>query len=374
MRIDLSGICGCVTKEKFVAGRTLAEVERILGCVRRLTHFCLIITLLWFCFAASLCPGQEDPNQITVPRIPGVFVPPVPGAPFSATVEMVSRQKLSDGSVFILKTIMYIARDAVGRTHTEGRRLVSNSYEEEPPIVDIHIYDAVTGLSTHLDPSTLIARQTKMHAPPVPNSKSVPDPNPNAPNSPVKQVDDLGTKLLKNLTLRGTRQSRSATDFDEYWYSPDLSIFMSRKHKDPVWEQTVSVAEFDRLEPEPSNFAIPADYKIVEVAETEPLIPSPNSAGIYHVGNGVLGPKLIYAPDPKFSPEALKAKYQGVAVVSLIVDAQGKPQRVQVVRHLGMGLDEQAIAAVTQYKFQPGTLHGKPVPVEVNIEVNFRVY
>jgi protein TonB len=45
-----------------------------------------------------------------------------------------------------------------------------------------------------------------------------------------------------------------------------------------------------------------------------------------------------------------------------------------VVRHLGMGLDEKAVEAVKQYKFKPATLQGKPVPVEVNIEVNFRIY
>jgi periplasmic protein TonB len=96
--------------------------------------------------------------------------------------------------------------------------------------------------------------------------------------------------------------------------------------------------------------------------------------GLYHVGGGVSAPQLVFAPDPEFSDEARRAKYQGVCVVSLIVDAQGNPQRVQVVRHLGMGLDEKAVEAVRQYKFKPATLQGKPVPVEVNIEVNFRIY
>jgi periplasmic protein TonB len=60
-------------------------------------------------------------------------------------------------------------------------------------------------------------------------------------------------------------------------------------------------------------------------------------------------------------------------VVSLIVDAQGNPQRVQVLRPLGKGLDEKAVAAVRQYRFKPATLQGKPVAVELNIEVNFRL-
>ncbi|MGC2401595.1 MAG: M56 family metallopeptidase [Acidobacteriaceae bacterium] len=94
---------------------------------------------------------------------------------------------------------------------------------------------------------------------------------------------------------------------------------------------------------------------------------------IYHVGGGVSAPELLFAPDPQYTEQASKAKYQGVCVLSLIVDAKGNPQRVQVVRHLAMGLDLKATEAVKEYKFRPAMLNGKPVPVQVNIEVNFRV-
>jgi TonB family protein len=96
--------------------------------------------------------------------------------------------------------------------------------------------------------------------------------------------------------------------------------------------------------------------------------------GIYHVGGGVMAPQLIYGPDPEFSDEARKAKYQGVVVVNLVVDAGGNPQRIRVIRPLGMGLDEKAVEAVRQYKFRPAMLNGKAVPVEINIEVNFHIY
>jgi TonB family protein len=205
----------------------------------------------------------------------------------------------------------------------------------------------------------------------VPLARSVPDPNPNVLGSPVKHVDDLGTRAFQNLTLHGTRQSRDGGDSDEYWYSPDFSIFMSHRHQDPVWEQTINITEFSPREPDPSDFAIPAGYKIVDVAET---LPGPDASGIYHVGNGVLPPQIIYAPDPKFTDEAAAARYSGVAGVSLIVDAQGNPQNVHMMNHLKMGLDEQALAAVKQYKFKPATFEGKPVPVEVNIAVKFRIY
>ena len=96
--------------------------------------------------------------------------------------------------------------------------------------------------------------------------------------------------------------------------------------------------------------------------------------GIYHPGGGVSAPQVIYAPDPEFSDEARRAKYQGICVVALIVDAQGNPQNVHIVRPLGMGLDEKAVEAVKQYKFKPAMFQGHPVPVEVNVEVNFRIY
>jgi TonB family protein len=96
--------------------------------------------------------------------------------------------------------------------------------------------------------------------------------------------------------------------------------------------------------------------------------------GVYHPGGGISTPKIIYSVEPEFSDEARRAKYQGIVVISLIVDAQGNPQHVRVVRNLGMGLDEKAVEAVKQYKFKPALMQGKPVPVEINIEVNFQLF
>jgi bla regulator protein blaR1 len=95
---------------------------------------------------------------------------------------------------------------------------------------------------------------------------------------------------------------------------------------------------------------------------------------IYHVGGDVSAPRLVFSPNPEFTKEAKRVKYQGICVITTIVDAEGNPQRVQVVRHLGMGLDQKAVEAVKQYKFEPAMLHGDPVAVEVHIEVNFRLY
>jgi TonB family protein len=96
--------------------------------------------------------------------------------------------------------------------------------------------------------------------------------------------------------------------------------------------------------------------------------------GVYRVGGGVSAPVPIFTPEAEFSDEARRAKYQGVCLISLIVDAQGNPQNPRVVRPLGMGLDEKALEAVRKYKFKPAMKGGSPVPVMMSIEVNFRLY
>lgn len=98
--------------------------------------------------------------------------------------------------------------------------------------------------------------------------------------------------------------------------------------------------------------------------------------GVYQVGNGVSAPSVVYSVQAEFSDEARRAKYEGAVLIGLIVDAQGRPQNVHVVRSLGMGLDEKALEAVRQYRFKPAydRALGRPVPVMLNIEVNFRLF
>jgi len=97
--------------------------------------------------------------------------------------------------------------------------------------------------------------------------------------------------------------------------------------------------------------------------------------GVYRVGGGIAAPVPLITPEAEFSDEARRAKYQGVVLISLIVDAQGNPQNPRVVRPLGMGLDEKALEAVRKYKFKPALKDGHiPVPVMITVEVNFRLY
>jgi TonB family protein len=96
--------------------------------------------------------------------------------------------------------------------------------------------------------------------------------------------------------------------------------------------------------------------------------------GVFHVGGGTSAPRPIYAPEPEFSEEARKAKYQGVCTLGLIVGVDGRPTNIRVLSSLGMGLDEKAIETVKNWKFEPAMRDGHPVRVEIAVEVDFHLY
>ncbi|WP_213805185.1 TonB family protein [Granulicella sp. dw_53] len=92
------------------------------------------------------------------------------------------------------------------------------------------------------------------------------------------------------------------------------------------------------------------------------------------IGNGVSAPTILYAPIPEYTESAKQEKISGPVLLNLWVDEQGKPSHVHVLRGIDKGLDEKAIEAVKQYKFKPAMQDDKPVLVQLNIEVNLKVF
>ena len=99
-----------------------------------------------------------------------------------------------------------------------------------------------------------------------------------------------------------------------------------------------------------------------------------SGGGLMSVGGGVSAPQVIHSAEPEFTDDARRADFQGSAAIQLIVDAQGNPQDIVVLRHLGMGLDEKAVEAVRQYKFRPAMYQGRPVAVQMVIELDFHLH
>jgi TonB family protein len=93
--------------------------------------------------------------------------------------------------------------------------------------------------------------------------------------------------------------------------------------------------------------------------------------GAFSVGGGVSEPVPLSMLQPEYSDDGLKARVQGTVVMNIIVNADGTVRFENVTRSLGYGLDQKAIEAVRRWKFTPGKKDGKPVPVRVEVLVNF---
>jgi len=120
--------------------------------------------------------------------------------------------------------------------------------------------------------------------------------------------------------------------------------------------------------------AMDASAGEIRKARVAQLSPKPRTtADVFKIGNGVAAPVLLYKLEPSYSFEARAAKVQGTVVLSVVVGTDGKAADVQLRKSVGYGLDEQAVNAITQWKFKPGMRDGMAVPVQASIEVNFRL-
>jgi len=97
------------------------------------------------------------------------------------------------------------------------------------------------------------------------------------------------------------------------------------------------------------------------------------ATGVYRIGNGVAPPRVLAKVEPEYSEEARAAGFAGTVTVSVEIGTDGLAHNPLVTRGLGLGLDERAIDAISQWRFQPGMKDGQPVAVYATIEVNFKL-
>ena len=92
------------------------------------------------------------------------------------------------------------------------------------------------------------------------------------------------------------------------------------------------------------------------------------------VGGDILPPKLTHQVEPKYPRPLFSKAKPGDVLVGLVVNSAGLPTSLHILRSGGAAFDKSALRSVAQYRFSPATEHGVPVPVEVNIDVNFRTF
>jgi hypothetical protein len=233
---------------------------------------------------------------------------PVQGAPYSAAVTNESIQTLSDGNRIVENTTGSTARDSEGRTRQDmPLPAIGNLSAANAPHL-VFIEDPVAQVSYTLNLTNQTAQKMPIPPPPPGGASStvgtggpggavffqagpgpgsagalpLPGPGPVfiqktqiADSSQVK-MEDLGTQTMEGLTVIGTRTTRTIptgqigneqpiTIVTEVWTSPDLKTIVYSKRSDPrMGEQTFRLTNVVRAEPDPSLFAVPADFKVLD--------------------------------------------------------------------------------------------------------------
>lgn len=114
---------------------------------------------------------------------------------------------------------------------------------------------------------------------------------------------------------------------------------------------------------------------VPNAAPASPATEQPKSEPpVRRVGGGIVPPRLITGKEPEFNDYARGQKLNGTCLIYLQVGADAKVSHTAIVRPIGLGLDEAALIAVQSYKFAPAMENGKPIAVELNVEVKFEIY
>ena len=122
----------------------------------------------------------------------------------------------------------------------------------------------------------------------------------------------------------------------------------------------------------PANSATPLGGSSEDAVVNEPF-----TGKVRYPGGGVTVPVALVTASPsgpQLTVQPRKIKFQGVCIVGLVVDQEGHPRNVRIVQSLNKELDQKAIDAVKQYRFRPAMYKGHPVPVHIDVAVNFRLY
>jgi TonB family protein len=92
---------------------------------------------------------------------------------------------------------------------------------------------------------------------------------------------------------------------------------------------------------------------------------------VYKPGDGVTTPTVVKDVKPNYTPDAMRRRVQGLVGLSCVVRADGNVGECRVTRPLDAELDQEALRVAKQWQFKPGTKDGKPVAVEVSIDMSF---
>ena len=230
-------------------------------------------------FASRVAFTQAPPQPLHAPDggtreiLTSIFIPPLPDAPFSASVNTEWTKYLQDGSTQILRNHRLIARDGQGRVFQERRTFVPDGSGREPQVTRWELAELATHTVSYCDPRAWICELRFYNAPAAVNMSAGPSSN----DATSVTREKLGTRVLEGLDLIGTRETetigpavsganRPLVVVKEFWYSPRLGLNVLTERDDPrSGKEVFTVSGIQLSEPASSLFALPVSFRIVDL-------------------------------------------------------------------------------------------------------------
>lgn len=218
-------------------------------------------------------PVQRAPDGGTWEHVDGIFMTPIPRAPFEATVLIESTRVMEDGGTMTRHTFNHVARDSEGRVRLERRQMLpASSVTVEPAVLAVILIDMEAGTRTECNAFSKLCRMLTVHrgahAPILPAGP--------IGNREYLERVDLGHEQKAGMDAVGTRETLTlATDVDgnnrpmisrkEIWYSPALQINLSSTRYSPkTGTDVLTVGEINLGEPPAALLSLPAGYRLVD--------------------------------------------------------------------------------------------------------------
>jgi hypothetical protein len=242
-----------------------------MGMTRTAVTLVVVLLVLGRAVATQTSPIHAPDGDSGLTVISSIAVPPLAGAPFSATVNTTETRYLANGVTVVTTNHRLIARDGRGRVFQERRMVAPEDSAIASQLVRTEVADPVahTMVVCEVDPHVCELRSYR-----AATTWTLPPDGPSPDGRSALTRQDLGIQALDGFEVVGTREVlRLALDTDrplsvtkEFWYAPQLGLNLSTTRWDERMRRTevFTVTEINPAEPDRSLFKLPNDARLID--------------------------------------------------------------------------------------------------------------
>jgi hypothetical protein len=244
-------------------------------------HLVFLIAFAVLSIPSAIAQTSEEvrhaPDGGTREMIISIFIPPIPNAPFTATVNTEWTRRFENGATSTIKNHRTVARDSTGRIFQERRYLTPDGDKHQTPITQLEFSDPSSHELYICKPAPHVC---ELHNYFVSTSTVSAADSASGFRANDLTTEDLGHNVISGLDVLGTRETttiapgtigndRALAAIKEFWYSSQLGINLVVKRSDPrTGTENFRVTDINLAEPDPQLFDPPSDFSVVDARQS----------------------------------------------------------------------------------------------------------